>query len=115
MFVHVDVSFDFLNTLRDYIEASGDVAFAAQHWTAIRAAYGYCRSTCRLALEIENSGPPLTLAFRPDLPTGVHVRSASTSAGARLMDSTNAPAADEIHVVCPVGRTRLDLRLAASR
>jgi glycogen debranching enzyme len=45
MFVHVDVSFDFLNTVRDYVETTGDVAFAAEHWDAIRAAYDYCRST----------------------------------------------------------------------
>lgn len=45
MFVHVDVSFDFLNTLRDYVETTGDVAFAKRHWASIRAAYGYCRST----------------------------------------------------------------------
>jgi glycogen debranching enzyme len=45
MFVHVDVSFDFLNTVRDYVETTGDVAFAATHWTAIRDAYGYCQST----------------------------------------------------------------------
>lgn len=45
MFVHVDVSFDFLNTLRDYVEITGDVGFAKQHWSSIQAAYAYCRST----------------------------------------------------------------------
>ena len=45
MFVHVDVSFDFLNTLRDYAETTGDVNFARQHWASIQAAYHYCRST----------------------------------------------------------------------
>ena len=45
MFVHVDVSFDFLNTFRDYVETTGDSAFAKQHWASIRAAYDYCRST----------------------------------------------------------------------
>ena len=45
MFVHVDVSFDFLNTFRDYVETTGDLAFARQHWAAIKAAYEYCRST----------------------------------------------------------------------
>jgi len=45
MFVHVDVSFDFLNTLRDYVETTGDVAFAKEHWASVRAAYAYCRST----------------------------------------------------------------------
>lgn len=45
MFAHVDVSFDFLNTVRDYVETTGDIAFAKQHWASIRAAYDYCRST----------------------------------------------------------------------
>jgi len=45
MFVHVDVSFDFLNTVRDYVQTTGDSAFVAEHWTAIRAVYDYCRST----------------------------------------------------------------------
>jgi glycogen debranching enzyme len=45
MFVHVDISFDFLSTVRDYVETTGDVAFANEHWSAIRAAYDYCRST----------------------------------------------------------------------
>lgn len=45
MFVHVDVSFDFLDTMRDYVATTGDVPFARSHWDAIRAAYDYCRST----------------------------------------------------------------------
>jgi glycogen debranching enzyme len=45
MFVHVDVSFDFLRTVRDYVETTGDVGFANDHWDSIRAAYDYCRST----------------------------------------------------------------------
>lgn len=45
MFAHVDISFDFLDTVRDYVETTGDVGFAKTHWNAIRAAYGYCRST----------------------------------------------------------------------
>ena len=45
MYVHVDISFDFLETVRDYVETTGDVAFAKDHWNSIRAAYDYCRST----------------------------------------------------------------------
>src|SRR4051812_14679400 len=45
MFVHVDVSFDFLNTVREYVETTGDAAFATERWDSIRAAYDYCRST----------------------------------------------------------------------
>jgi hypothetical protein len=45
MFVHVDISFDFLRAVREYVQTTGDVAFAREHWDAIRAAYEYCRST----------------------------------------------------------------------
>jgi glycogen debranching enzyme len=45
MFAHVDISFDFLRTLRDYVQTTGDVRFANEHWDSIRAAYDYCRST----------------------------------------------------------------------
>ena len=45
MFVHVDVTFQFLDALRDYVQTTGDVAFGRDHWRAIRAAYDYCRST----------------------------------------------------------------------
>src|SRR3982751_6110983 len=45
MFVHVDISFDFLRSMRDYVRTTGDVAFVVAHWRSIRAAYDYCRST----------------------------------------------------------------------
>jgi glycogen debranching enzyme len=45
MFVHVDVSFDFLSTMNDYVETTGDVSFVKLHWESIRSAYDYCRST----------------------------------------------------------------------
>lgn len=44
MFVHVDITFQFLSELAQYIAATGDVAFVRDHWPAIEAAYGYCRS-----------------------------------------------------------------------
>ncbi len=44
MFVHVDVTFQFLNAVAGYVAASGDVGFANQHWPAIEAAYRYCLS-----------------------------------------------------------------------
>lgn len=44
MFVHVDISFDFLNAVANYVSASGDVKFASDHWNSIDAAYRYCRS-----------------------------------------------------------------------
>lgn len=45
MFVHVDVSFDFLKGVRDYVETTGDVNFARAHWDALRRVYEYCRAT----------------------------------------------------------------------
>jgi len=44
MFVHVDVTFQFLATLEHYVTASGDVAFAREHWEAIESGWRYCRS-----------------------------------------------------------------------
>ena len=47
MFVHVDISFDYLNTVARYVLASGDTAFAVDHWSSIEAAYRYCQSLIR--------------------------------------------------------------------
>jgi glycogen debranching enzyme len=44
MFVHVDITFQFLSALPRYIETSGDIDFAKQHWSAIESAYRYCES-----------------------------------------------------------------------
>src|ERR1700722_2547253 len=44
MFVHVDLTFDFLSTIGDYFTATGDQAFVKTHWLAIQSAYEYCRS-----------------------------------------------------------------------
>ena len=44
MFVHVDITFQFLSALSRYVEASGDIDFAKQHWPAIDSAYRYCQS-----------------------------------------------------------------------
>jgi len=44
MFAHVDITFQFLSTLERYVSATGDVAFAHEHWKQIDAAYHYCRS-----------------------------------------------------------------------
>jgi glycogen debranching enzyme len=45
LYVHVDITFDFLTTLADYFAETGDSAFLNNHWTQIAAAYAYCRST----------------------------------------------------------------------
>jgi hypothetical protein len=58
MFVHVDVSFDFLSTMNDYVETTGDISFANTHWASIRSAYDYCRSTIPAAGAL------------PEIPTG---------------------------------------------
>lgn len=44
MFVHVEVTFQFLGAVADYVEASGDVDFARRHWDALQMAYRYCQS-----------------------------------------------------------------------
>ena len=44
MFVHVDLTFDFLTTLGSYLSATGDRDFVNAHWPSIQSAYTYCRS-----------------------------------------------------------------------
>ncbi len=44
MFVHVDISFQFLSTVEHYVVSSGDTGFVREHWKAIESAYEYCRS-----------------------------------------------------------------------
>jgi glycogen debranching enzyme len=44
MFVHVDISFDYLNAVARYVSASGDAKFAVSDWPSIEAAYRYCAS-----------------------------------------------------------------------
>lgn len=44
MFVHVDISFQFVSTFERYVAASGDVGFVRDHWEQIESAYAYCRS-----------------------------------------------------------------------
>jgi len=43
-YVHVDLTFDFLNTVNGYLSTSGDVDFVNKNWDALQAAYRYCRS-----------------------------------------------------------------------
>jgi glycogen debranching enzyme len=47
MYVHVDLSFDYLNTVAHYVAVSGDTTFAMDHWPSIIAAYRYCHSLIR--------------------------------------------------------------------
>lgn len=49
MFPHVDITFDFLAGLDEYLRASGDKAFLQEHWQTIAAAYGYCASLIDVA------------------------------------------------------------------
>jgi glycogen debranching enzyme len=44
MYVHVDITFQFLSTLAHYVETTGDTQFVRDHWSAIAAAYHYCES-----------------------------------------------------------------------
>lgn len=52
MFVHVDISFQYLETVERYVAASGDMDFLQTHWNSIAAAYRYCASL------VGNSGLP---------------------------------------------------------
>jgi glycogen debranching enzyme len=45
MYVHVDITFDFLTKLARFNRISGDQAFLNQHWPATLKAYQYCLST----------------------------------------------------------------------
>jgi glycogen debranching enzyme len=44
MFVHVELTFDFLSAARQYLSATGDRDFIVAHWAAIQSAYKYCQS-----------------------------------------------------------------------
>lgn len=44
MFVHVELTFDFLDALESYFVATADRDFIGEHWPAILSAYHYCRS-----------------------------------------------------------------------
>lgn len=44
MFVHVDISFQYLNTVAEYVAVSGDKKFLEDHWKSVQAAYRYCQS-----------------------------------------------------------------------
>ncbi len=44
MFVHVDISFQYLNTVAEYVATSGDKSFLQDHWNSVQAAYRYCES-----------------------------------------------------------------------
>ena len=45
LYVHVDITFDFLTVLAQYARTTGDQDFIQQHWAAITQAYKYCLST----------------------------------------------------------------------
>lgn len=44
MFVHVDISFQYLNTVAEYVAISGDKSFLRDHWRSVQSAYRYCES-----------------------------------------------------------------------
>ena len=44
MFVHVDITFQYLIEVERYVAASGDTQWAEKHWQGIEAAYLYCKS-----------------------------------------------------------------------
>ena len=44
MFVHVELSYDFLDMVADYYSVTGDLNFVKQNWAALESAYRYCQS-----------------------------------------------------------------------
>lgn len=44
MFVHVDITFQYLSAIANYVATSGDKKFLQEHWSSIDSAYNYCRS-----------------------------------------------------------------------
>jgi len=44
MFVHVDITFQYLATVDGYVAASGDTQFVKENWRGLEAAYRYCVS-----------------------------------------------------------------------
>jgi glycogen debranching enzyme len=44
MYVHVDISFDYLDTVAQYVSMSGDTKFAGDNWNSLLLAYNFCRS-----------------------------------------------------------------------
>jgi Glycogen debranching enzyme len=44
MFVHVELSHDFLASVAEYYSVTGDLQFLKKNWDALQAAYRYCQS-----------------------------------------------------------------------
>jgi glycogen debranching enzyme len=44
MFVHVDITFDYLIAVERYVSASGDTHFVEQNWRGLETAFRYCAS-----------------------------------------------------------------------
>jgi hypothetical protein len=44
MFVHVELSHDFLAMMAEYSAITGDLQFVKKHWNAVQAAYRYCET-----------------------------------------------------------------------
>ena len=44
MFVHVDITFQYLNTVARYLSETGDKQFVTDNWSSLQSAYDYCKS-----------------------------------------------------------------------
>ncbi|HVJ09492.1 MAG TPA: hypothetical protein VM554_14025 [Acidisarcina sp.] len=49
MFVHVDITFQYLSTVARYLSTSGDKQFVIDHWSSLQSAYDYCKSLSKSA------------------------------------------------------------------
>jgi glycogen debranching enzyme len=100
MFVHVDLTFDYLTTAERYISASGDTKFLQQNWPGLEAAYRYCESLLnaddglpRIPSTKEGGNEQDRIADDLNLSTSWVDASAAFARLARL--SGHAPLADE--------------------
>jgi hypothetical protein len=66
MFVHVDITFEYLGRFANYLTASGDEPFLKKQWPSIQAAYRYCESLLDPATGLPRIPPGLEGANEQD-------------------------------------------------
>jgi hypothetical protein len=102
MYVHVDISFDYLQSFAHYVRATGDITFLKANWQHIDTAYKYC-----LSLVDPDTGLPKIPAgqeggneqerMQDDLALSVNWFAASSSFGqmARLLNDNQSVKAEQ--------------------
>ncbi len=109
MFVHVDITFQYLEGLAHYIETSGDEQFAAEHWNSIQAAYRFCHSLVntpdglpRIPASKEGSNEQDRMSEESDLSAAWVAASTAYSTLAKL--TGHLQAAEEAHAAADLAR-----------